>query len=99
APGPEVTAIGPVPAQAEPATLTSSATVTNVPSERPSDGGVGPGPQGAGPDPSPGATTPRQDRRHRSRRPLVIGIVALLAAGGAAAVFIAQPFHHSQAVA
>jgi hypothetical protein len=30
---------------------------------------------------------------------LVIGIVALLAAGGAATAFIVQPFHHSQAAA
>jgi hypothetical protein len=30
---------------------------------------------------------------------LVIGVVALLAAGGAAAVFVAQPFHHGQAAA
>jgi hypothetical protein len=30
---------------------------------------------------------------------LVIGVVALLVAGGAATVFIVQPFHHSQAAA
>jgi hypothetical protein len=30
---------------------------------------------------------------------LVIGVVALLAAGGAATAFIVQPFHHSQAAA
>ena len=42
---------------------------------------------------------PRHGRRHRARWPLVIGVVALLAAGGAAAVFIMQPFHHSLAAA
>ncbi len=39
---------------------------------------------------------PRQDRWHRSRWPFVVGVVALLAAGGAAAVFIVKPFQHSQ---
>ena len=106
--GPEVTAIRPVPARAEPVTLTSPATMTDRPSERSSDGGVGFGPPGGWPDASPapggampghGSTTPRQDRLHRSRWPFVVGVVALLAAGGAAAVFIVQPFQHSQAVA
>jgi hypothetical protein len=107
-PGLEIAAVRPVPAQPEPVTLTSPAIVTKRPSERSSDGGVGPGPQGGWPDPSPalrgampppGGTTPRQGRPHRSRWPLVIGVVALLVAGGAAAVFIVQPFHHSQAAA
>ena len=49
--------------------------------------------------PGHGSTTPRQDRRHRSRWPFVVGVVALLAAGAAAAVLIVQPFQHSQAVA
>ena len=108
APGPEVTAIRPAPAQPEPVNPNSPATVTNWPQERPSDDGVGSGPQRGWPDPSPaprgampppGGTTPRQGRRHRSRWPLVIGVIALLAAGGAAAAFIVQPFHHSQAAA
>ena len=108
APGPEVTAIRPAPAQPEPVNPNSPATVTNWPQEGPSDDGVGPGPQRGWPDPSPallgtmpapGGTTPRQGRRHRSRWPLVIGVIALLAAGGAAAAFIVQPFHHSQAAA
>jgi hypothetical protein len=97
--GAEATAIRPVPAQPEPVNPTSPATVTSWPQERPS--GVGSGPLGGWPDPSPGpgGTTPRQGRRHRSRWPLVIGVVALLVAGGAATVFIVQPFHHSQAAA
>ena len=104
APGPEATAIRPVPARAEPVTPTSPATVTGRPSERSSDGGVGSGPQRGGQILRPGAmpsgsTTPRQDRRHRSRWPLVVGVVALLAAGGAATVFIVQPFQHGQAAA
>lgn len=49
--------------------------------------------------PGHGSTTPRQDRRHRSRWPFVVGVVTLLAAGAAAAVFIVQPFQHSQAAA
>jgi hypothetical protein len=49
--------------------------------------------------PPPGGTTPRQGRRHRSRWPSVAGVVALLAAGGAAAVFIVQPFQSSHAAA
>lgn len=44
-----------------------------------------------------GSTAPRQDCRHRSRWPFVVGVVTLLAAGAAAAVFIVQPFQHSQA--
>jgi hypothetical protein len=101
APGPEATAISPVPAQPEPVNPTSPATVTSWPQERPSGLGVGSGPQRGwpGPSPGPGGTTPRQGRRHRSRWPLVIGVVALLLAGGAATVFIVQPFHHSQAAA
>ena len=106
APGPEVTAIRPVPTRPEPVTLTSPATITDRPSERSSDGGVGPGPQWGWPDPSPapdgampppGGAMPRQGRQHRSRWLLVVGVVALLAAGGAAAVFIVQPFQHSHA--
>lgn len=108
APGPEVAAIRPAPAQPEPVSPSSQATMTNWPQERPSDDGVGSGPQPGSPDPSPalrgampppGGTRPRQSRRHRSRWPLVIGVIALLAAGGAATAFIAQPFHHSQAAA
>jgi hypothetical protein len=108
APGLEVTATRPVPARAEPGTLTSPAAMTDRPSERSSDGGAGSGPPGVWPDtlstppvvmPGRGSTTPHQGRRHRSRWPLVIGVVALLAAGGAAALFIVQPFHHSQAAA
>jgi hypothetical protein len=107
APGPETPAIRPVPARAEPVTPTSPATLTDTPSERSSDGGAGFGPPG-GPDASPapggtmpghGSTTPRQDRRHRSRWPFVVGVVTLLAAGTASAVFIGQPFQHSQAAA
>lgn len=49
--------------------------------------------------PGHGSTTPRQDRRHRSRWPFVVGVVTLLAAGATAAVFIVQPFQHSQAAA
>jgi hypothetical protein len=49
--------------------------------------------------PGQGSATPRQDRQHRSRWPFVVGVVALLAAGAAAAVFIVQPFQHSQAAA
>jgi hypothetical protein len=103
---PEVTAVRPVPTRPEPVTPTSPATVTNWPQERSSDGGVRPAPQRGWPDPSPAprgamppqdGTTPRQGRRHRSRWPLVIGVVVLLAAGGAATVLIVQPFHHSQA--
>jgi hypothetical protein len=109
APGPEATAIRPVPARAEPVTLTSPATMTDRPWEKSSDGGVGyGGPPGGWPDASPapggampgrGSTTPRQDRWRRSRWPFVVGVAALLAAGGAAAVFIVQPFQHSQAAA
>ena len=101
APGPEVAAVRPVPARPEPVTLTSPAIVAKRPSERSSDGGASPGPQRGWPDPSPApdSTTPRQGRRHRSRWPLVIGVVALLVAGGAATAFIVQPFHHSQAAA
>jgi hypothetical protein len=105
--GPEVMAIRPVPARAEPVTLTSPATMTGWASEKSSDS-VGSGPPRGWPDASPtpggampghGSTTPRQDRRHRSRWPFVVGAVALLAAGGAAAVFIVQPFQHSKAAA
>jgi hypothetical protein len=104
----EVTAINAVPAQPEPLNMSSQATITSLIQERPSDDGVDSGPQRGWPDPSPapggampgrGGTTPRQSRRHRSRWPLVIGVVVLLAAGGAAAVFIVQPFHHSLAAA
>jgi hypothetical protein len=107
APGPETTAIRPVPARAEPVTPTAPATLTDRPSEKSSDGGVGFGPPG-GPDASPahggampghGSTTPRQDRRHRPPWPFVVGVVTLLAAGAAAAVFIVQPFQHNQAAA
>jgi hypothetical protein len=49
--------------------------------------------------PGHGGTTPRQDRRHRSRWPFAVGVVALLAVGAAVAVFIVQPFQHSQAAA
>jgi hypothetical protein len=105
-PGPEVTAARPVPARAEPVTQTSAATMTDWPSEGSSGGGVGSGPPGEWPATSPapavvmpgrGGTTPRRDLRHRSRWPLVIGVVALLAAAGAAAVVIGQPFHHGHA--
>jgi hypothetical protein len=97
--GPEATATRPVPAQPEPVNSTSPATVTSWPQERPSGVGVDSGPQRGWPDPSPApsSTTPPQGRRHRSRWPLVIGLVALLAAGGAATALIVQPFHHSQA--
>ena len=106
--GPETTAIRPVPAPPEPVNLHSPATLTDRPSERSSGGGVGSGPQWGWPDPSPapggamphhGDTTPRQDHRHRSRWPFVVGVVTLLAAGAAAVVVIVQPFQHSQAAA
>jgi hypothetical protein len=108
-PGPEATAIRPVPARPEPVTPTSPATMTGGPSKRSPGGGAGSGPQWgwAGPSPAPGeviprrgGTTPRQDRRHRSRWPWVAGAVALLAAGAAAAaVSIGQPLHNSHAAA
>jgi hypothetical protein len=105
---PEVEAVRPVPTRPEPVAPPSPATVTNWPQERPSDGDVRSGPQGGWPDPSPAprgampphdGTTPRQGHRHRSRWPLVIGVVVLLAAAGAATVFTVQPFHHSRAAA
>jgi hypothetical protein len=106
---PEAAAIRLVPARPELDGLTSPATMTAGPSERPSGGGASSGPRRGWPDPSPppggamprhGGTTPRQGRRPRSRWPLAAGAVALLAAGGAAtAVFIGQPAHHSHAVA
>jgi hypothetical protein len=101
APGPEATVIRPVPAQPEPVNPTSPATVTSWPQERPSGVVIGSGPQRGWPDPSPapGGTAPPQGRRHHTRWPLVIGVVALLAAGGAATVLIVQPFHHSPAAA
>ena len=106
---PEAAAIRLVPARPELDGLTSPATMTAGPSERPSGGGAGSGPRRGWPDPSPapggamprhGGTTPRQGRRPPSRWPLAAGAVALLAAGGAAAaVFTGQPVHHSHAVA
>ena len=80
--------------------LTSPATVTSC-QERPSRRRRGSGPQPGWPAlrRAPGSTTPRQGRPHRSRWPLADGVVALLAAGGAATALIVQPFHHSQAAA
>jgi hypothetical protein len=108
APGHEATAILQVPARPELVNLTSPATMTDGTPER-SSGSVGSSPRRGWPAPSPapgemmprpGGTTPCQGRRHRSRWPWVVGAVALLAAGGAAAaVFIGQPARNSHAVA
>lgn len=104
----DATVTRPVPARAEPVTLTSRITMTDGPYGRSSDGAAGSGPPAGRPDPSPalpgampppGGTAPHQGRRHRSRWPLVIGVAALLAAGGAAAAFVVQSSHHSRAAA
>jgi hypothetical protein len=56
-------------------------------------------PAPGGPPPPHDVTAPGAARRPRSRWPLTVGLVAVLVAGGVAAVVILQPFRSSQAAA
>lgn len=96
---PEDTATRQMAAEPRPTAVTSPAPVRDRTSEGSSDGSGSMVHPGWSDSPPPyGGASPRPVRRRRSRWPVVLGLIALLCAGGAAsALLILHPFRNSRA--